>query len=162
MKIEQLMVATAAMRLQVATMSEEVNDMRRMGLQDALIGWSLTRDQYEELDDCRKEIYALLETLSKGILPEMMAENKTKTITLDNVRKRFTVSHRLTCSMLEGMKEAGIAWLQGNGGSAIPQLTVNSQTLSSFAKARIEKEGLDMPSDIFKVSTVDNISATKV
>lgn len=160
MNREQLQLATQAMRLQVATTTQEVLDLRRGGLHEALAGWALTRDDYKDLDELRKEIYELLETLSKSVLPEMMVENGVKTVTLENVGRRFTKSTKLSCSMID--KDKGIEWLNENGGNALPQLTVNGQTLSSFAKARIENEGLDMPEDIFKVSTVANISATKV
>lgn len=160
MNNEKLAQATALMREQVAITTQEVLDLRRSPLGDALTGWVVTRDQYEDLDDLRKEIYALLETLSKGTLPEMMDENKTKTITLSSVGRRFTVSSKLSASMID--KTKGIQWLKDNGGDALPQETVNAQSLASFVKARIETEGKDVPEDIFKVSYVRNISATKV
>lgn len=157
---ERLVASARLVRQFVAEFQAEVLEIRRSPLAEALTQWTLTDDDYEELNEARKEIYALLETLNKGTLPEMMQDSKTKTITLSNVGRRFTVSHRLSCSMLD--KEKGVEWLIANGGDAIPKLTVNAQTLSSFAKARIEKQGLDMPEDLFKVSTVSQVSATKV
>lgn len=160
MKNEQLALATAALRERVATLTQEVMDLKRSPLAEALTGWVLTRDEYNDLDECRKEIYALLETLSKGVLPEMMDESKTKTISLTSVGRRFTVSTKLSASMID--KDKGVEWLRTNGGDALPTVTVNAQTLSSFVKARIETEGKDVPEDIFKVSYVRNISATKI
>lgn len=160
MDTKALTAATEMLAAQLATTTQEVQDLKRSGLQDALSGWYLTREEYEALDEVRKNIGKLLEEMSRTALPEMMRENKTKTITLENLRRRFTVSQRYSCSMLD--KEKGALWLRETGNAAIITETVNASTLSAFAKKRITEEGLEMPEDIFKVSIMDLISATKV
>lgn len=143
-----------------AEMSVEMGDLKSKGLNAVLTGWYLSREEYEALDEMRKGIGQIFETLSRGVIPEMMRAADTKTTTIDSIRRRFTISKRFSCSILD--KEAGYKWLRDEGNGAIITETVNSSTLSAFAKKRIEDEGLEMPETIFKTSIVDITSATKV
>jgi hypothetical protein len=59
------------------------------------------------------------------------------------------------------MKEIGIEWLRSNNAEDLIQETVNSQSLSRFAKDLIE-EGRELPEDIFNVAIIPNTSRTKV
>lgn len=143
-----------------AEMSVEMGDLKSKGLNAVLTGWYLSREEYEALDEMRKGIGQIFETLSRGVIPEMMRAADTKTTTIDSIRRRFTISKRFSCSILD--KEAGYKWLRDEGNGAIITETVNSSTLSAFAKKRIEDEGLEMPETIFKTSIMDITSATKV
>jgi len=59
-------------------------------------------------------------------------------------------------------KDAGLNWLRANGHEGIIIETVNSSTLSAFAKSQLEEEGVDLPDDIFKIGTSPYTSITKV
>lgn len=148
----------------VDQLKQDVANLKSIHVNEALPEWYLTREEYKALDDLRTDIYHLLESVSKGVLPEMMRDAKVKTLSIDGSNKlpplRFTVSQRWSCSMID--KDAGMNWLKENGQEGIIQMTVNAQTLASFAKSHVEKEGKDLPEDIFKVGITDNISATKV
>lgn len=157
---ETIRVAAAALTEFVDIFRAQVAELRKTELQKALTTWDTTDGEYEALDKLRKELYALLQELNTGILPEMMKEHGVKTISLENVNKRFTVNHRISCSMLD--KEAGFEWLKSTGNNALIQPTVNAQTLGAFAKRRIQDEGKEMPVEIFKVSTSYHMSATKL
>lgn len=140
----------------------EFEEARKGKLPEALRLWYEISQQYEELDKARKELYAQIEQMSRATLPEMLDESDVKTITLelDGGRKvRFTKNARVSCSMVD--KEGGMNWLRESGNEALIQETVNSSTLSAFAKQYIEDEGRDLPPEMFKMSTLNYISATK-
>lgn len=137
-------------------------EARKGKLPEALRLWYDISQQYEELDKARKELYAQIEQMSRATLPEMLDESDVKTITLelDGGRKvRFTKNARVSCSMVD--KEGGMNWLRESGNEALIQETVNSSTLSAFAKQYVEDEGRDLPPEMFKMSTLNYISATK-
>lgn len=129
-------------------------------LPDILHFFESERDKYDALDGCRKRLNALIENMSREDIPEMMRDAGVRTITLDDIKRRFTVAQRFNASMPD--KDIGMAWLRENGAGALIQETVNAQTLSSWAKNRIEEEGLDLPADKFKVSTMAYTSSTAV
>jgi hypothetical protein len=150
---------TMALRAVADELEGLTAQIRRGGLPDALRFWKLTGEEYDQFDKERKRIYEALESLSRKTIPEMMEEQGIKTITLEDIGYRFTVSQRFSCSMPD--KEAGMAWLKANGLGDLIQPTVNAQTLSSAAKKRLEDEGLEMPTDLFNTSYMAFTSATK-
>lgn len=153
--------ATIELARNDASLAEQAAAYIKKGkLPDALRYWKTLSDQYEELDKERKRIYQVIEDLSRKALPEMMAEEGVKTISLDDIGYRFTVSQRFSCSMPE--KELGMEWLRNNGLGDLIQMTVNAGTLSSAVKKRIEDDGLDVPAELFNTNYMSYTSATKL
>lgn len=111
------------------------------------------------IKESREAISQMEEDLSKVIIPEVMRENKVKTITLEGVG-RVTVSYRYSCSMIE--KDQALAWLKKNGHGGIVIETVPSPTLSAFAKELVETKNESLPDDLFKTGTNPYTSITKV
>jgi hypothetical protein len=138
---------------------EEIAGIKKMPLQDVLRYWHLLSDAYEALDKERKRVYAAVENLSRGTIPEMMQEQGVRSMTLDDLGYRFTVSQRFSCSMPD--KDAGMKWLRENGLGDLIQETVNSGTLSSAMKRLIENEGREPPADYFNTNYMSYTSATK-
>jgi hypothetical protein len=58
-------------------------------------------------------------------------------------------------------KERGFTWLRENEHEGLITETVNSITLSAFAKEMLEVNGTELPDDIFKVGTQAYTSITK-
>lgn len=149
--------------VQLTALADEVEaaveGVKKGKLPAALKYWKLTTDEYEAFDKQRKRLYQALEDLSRKTIPEMMAEEGVKTITLEDVGYRFTVSQRFSCSMPD--KEAGMEWLRQNGLGDLIQPTVNAQTLSSAVKKMIEDEGREPPEDLFNTNYMSFTSATK-
>ena len=112
-----------------------------------------------QIKEAREALNELEERLSREQIPEIFREQGIKTTTIEGVG-RVTVSYRFGCSMLD--KEAGLEWLRGNGHGGIIIETVNSSTLSAFAKSMLEESGAELPDTIFKVSTSPYTSITKV
>lgn len=117
-------------------------------------------EQYELLDGARKELNAMLEGVSRNYIPEIVLEKQVKTITLEDIKRRFTVATRISCSLLD--KDRGFQWLRENNAGDLIQPTVNSSALSSYAKNYIETTGKDLPPALFKISTMNYTSVTKV
>lgn len=130
--------------------------------EDVLRMFFRVREGYNELEDARKRLNEKLEEISRQLIPEVMLERQVKTITLADVERRFTVSTRISCSIAEGKKEPAFIWLRGHDAGALIQETVNAGTLSAFAKSQLEDKGTELPPDLFKTSTMQFTSITKV
>lgn len=154
-----LLGATQTLTHDVKIVEEEVSNIKKAKLTDALRFYKTLKDEYEALDEQRKKIGEMLEGLSRNSIPDMMAEEDVRTVTLDDVGYRFTVSQRVSCSMVD--KDGAIDWLKANDQGAIVIETVNSGTLASFAKSYVEDKGADLPVEFFKMSTMAFTSVTK-
>lgn len=117
------------------------------------------RKATEQIKEARKALDEIEEHMSREDVPDILRENKIKTITVEGVG-RVTISHRWSASMLD--KEAGIMWLKANDMGGIVQETVNAQTLAAHAKALMETKGTELPPDVFKVGQMAFTSITKV
>lgn len=159
--LQQANLATQAAILKdlLEALRSEVDEIKTKPLNTVLVGWYQSREQYELLDDIRTEIGKLFELMSRGTIPEMMRANDSKTVTVDSIKRRFTISKRFSCSIIPEMRADAYEWLRPHG---LISETVNSSTLSSFAKKKIEDEGTEMPDNLFKTSIMDITSATKV
>ena len=113
----------------------------------------------EYIKETRKALSDLEELMSRETVPEAMRAAGVKTITIEDVG-RITISGRYSCSVLD--KPAAFKWLRDTGNEGLIQETVNSSTLSAFARRLIEEEGKEMPEDVFKISVMAFTSITKV
>jgi hypothetical protein len=159
--ITHLNSAAQVLGLAVTALEEEIRGLKKADLSVALRGWYLTREEYETLDAVRKRLNSLLEGMSRNDLPEIMSEENVKTVTLDDIGRRFTVNNRFSCSVLEGRKDDALGWLRDNGHGGLIQLTVNSSTLAAFAQTQL-KEGKELPPAFFKTSIMKFTSASKI
>lgn len=83
---------------------------------------------------------------------------------IDNVplSEGFTVGTSTTkyASIKPGHKEAAYAWLREKDKGDLIQETINSSTLSAFAR-ELAEQNFDLPEDIFNVADVNNTSVRK-
>lgn len=117
----------------------------------------------EQIKEAREAINDINDSLSKTIIPDVVANLKERTgekppFNIEGVG-RVSVSYRFSCTMPD--KDVGIDWLKGNGHGGLVQETVNSSTLSAFAKDLLENQGVELPAEIFKVGTSPYTSITK-
>lgn len=160
--MQQLDAATTALAAFLAEQQQGLEALRRGQVSEALVHFKQLKDGYDQLDAPRKELNALIENLSRATIPEMFEEQSTKTVTIEDVRVgkyRFTVAQKVSCSMID--KDAGMKWLRDNGHGGIIQETVPAPTLSAFAKDLVQNQGLDLPGDLFKISTMNYTSINK-
>jgi hypothetical protein len=129
-------------------------------LQVTLVTYFKVRDALDALEGQMKIAAALVESMSRRVIPDRMRQSDTKTISLASVQRRFTVTARMSASIID--KPRGHLWLSDNGHGDLIQPTVNASSLSSFAKAYLNEKGEDLPAEIFKVSTMEYTSVTKL
>lgn len=138
----------------------ETNEVASSGNHvDIIKHFNSVRIGAELIKEAREAISEISDQLSREIVPDAMRRADVKTITVEGVG-RVTVSYRFSCTMVD--KGLGIDWLRKSGNGGIIQETVNSSTLSAFAKNMLEVEGKELPDDLFKVGTSPFTSITKV
>jgi len=101
-----------------------------------------------------------VQLLSVSVLPKKFQDEGVSTLTMRELGARFTVNTRITASMTD--KDDAMTWLETNGYGDIIKPTVNSSTLSKFASEYVLDQGKDLPDDLFKVSTIQHMSRTKI
>lgn len=125
--------------------------------------FNLVRIAAEQIKECREALNDMSDNLSRVAIPDIIANLKERTgekppFNIEGVG-RVTVSYRFSASMVD--KEAAFGWLRANGHEGIIQETVNSSTLSAFAKNLLETDGIELPPEAFKVGTSPYTSITK-
>lgn len=108
----------------------------------------------ERIKAARDAIAQMEEALSRVVIPEMSIRIRETTGLKPPYRIEgvgtVSVAWRYSCSILD--KERGLDHLRKIGQGGLIQETVNSSTLSAFARSWMEDEGKDLPEDIFKTS----------
>ena len=117
----------------------------------------------EAVKDAREDLAKISDFLSKDVIPDVVRDLRERTgekppFNIDGVG-RVSIATRVSCSIID--KPKGYAWLRENNHGALIQETVNSSTLSAFAKSYIEDEGRELPEDSFKMSSMSYTSITK-
>jgi hypothetical protein len=95
-------------------------------------------------------------------LPSAMEREGVSTISLDDMKKRITVSSRFTASIKPDMKEEAYEWLRNNGLEDLITNTVNASTLSAAAKNMMEEKNKELPADKFNLAIIPTTSVTAI
>ncbi len=122
------------------------------------------KETAKALENARKRIGAVFARFDKGIIPEWMEKQGTDQLRIPQLARSFNVQVKYSASILddpEKGKEKGYEWLRENGAGELVQETVNAGTLAAFAKNKIVDEGIDLPENLFKVSTYKAIGVNK-
>jgi hypothetical protein len=115
------------------------------------------REQAESLRDAVSFLSKMEQAMSYEFIP--LAFDRAG---IQNVRVTgyglVGLTRRWSCTILEGKKEDGLAYLrdQGQGGMIIE--TVPAPTLTAWAHAVTDETGIEPPPDIFKTSVVRSVS----
>lgn len=142
------------------------NDLKGSRVEMALAAYYFIDTSYEIADAARKGFGKKVDFMKNTLLPGMMEDKNVKTVTLDKLGKdirpqRFTVNVRTSCSIVEDQKSEAFKWLREQGQDGLIQPTINSSSLSAFAKQWVTEKGSDLPPDIFKVGAMKYVSITK-
>jgi transcriptional accessory protein Tex/SPT6 len=109
------------------------------------------RDRQEQVKRLSAKLAKLSDELSFEILPSIF--ERTNTVSpYNHVRGKFTLATRTNASIKEGCKETAFDWLEANNLDGIIIRTIPWQTLGATA-ADLQKEGRELPSDYFEVSS---------
>lgn len=142
-----------------ANVGEDGSNMKTGNLAEACRLYFYLSEEYDRMDDVRKKIGMQLEHMSREVIPEIMSEEETSSITLEDVQRRFTKSTRTTASMAD--KEAAMDWLREIGKGDLIQQSVNSSSLSSFAKQYMVENQVELP-ECIKVNHMTITSINKL
>lgn len=116
-------------------------------------------DNHKELDALVKKVYHAKEALNKHFIPKMLEDAGMDLIRVPEIGYSFSIRNNLSASMID--KDKGLDWLKSHGHAELVQETVNAGTLASFAKALMLEEGIDLPSDIFKLTPYKSTGMNK-
>jgi hypothetical protein len=110
-----------------------------------------------ELEEAVSDIKSKLAYAKEVSMPARMDSEECKTFNTEDYR--VTRTAKFFASIGED-QAAAYQWLRGNGYEALIKETVNSSALSGAAKEMME-QGLELPEDLFRTYSKDNISITK-
>lgn len=116
------------------------------------------QDQKEQVSEQLKAINVELDRIRLTDIPDAMAEEGIKTLTIDGIgRVGLTADVYVSYA---GQQEAAFEWLHDNGfGNCISE-QANASTLKSIFRGFI-RDGKDLPVDIFKITPFTRASITK-
>lgn len=115
---------------------------------------------YEVADKSRKQLHAKIEYISRSVVPEVFGASDTRTLTLSDIRRRFTVTQRVSASIVD--RDAAFNFLRENGGGDLIQEAVNVARLSLFIKELLIETQKSPPEEAIKMSTLQYTSITAV
>lgn len=147
-----------------ARVRQETNDVVKSGDHIEVIKhFDQLRIGVELIKEAREALNDMADNLSRVVIPDIVDNLKERTgekppFNIEGVG-RVSVAYRFSCSILD--KPKGFDWLRSHGHEGLIQETVNSSTLSAFAKNLLEVEGKELPEEIFKVGTAPYTSITK-
>lgn len=142
---------------------------KQMDLTEHLVFFYRFKTLIETLNDGLKDSNKFKTFLQYTAIPKLMNEQDVKTVTVDSISSRFVKSTKLNVKgnsasdlSAEELSAKIFEWLREVGAGSLIKETVNAQSLSAFAKSRIEQEGKDLPEELFEVSTTESVSVTTV
>jgi hypothetical protein len=109
------------------------------------------RARQEQVKALSSKLAKLSDELSFEILPDLF--ERTNTVSpYNHIRGKFVLATRTNASVKDGMKEQAFEWLESNNLGSIIIRTIPWQTLGATA-SDLQKEGRELPSDTFEVSS---------
>lgn len=152
-------IATAIKRIQGAIICLDRALAADMDINDTVRIYDKARELHDALDETRKRFSEKIRKLSEDTIPKLFMAKKQTTVTLliGNVKKRVTVSYRVSASMPD--KDQGLKWLRKHKHGDMIVETVNAQTLGAWINNDYLKKNIEPP-DVFKVSTSPYTSIT--
>lgn len=148
---------------------QKANAARQLPVADMAASYVRLKAYYEEVEEEAKRMKAALDVLKQSILPEALADEGVKTITVHPYRKpgadgpafRVTASEKLYASAGE-TPSLMYEWLQESANGALIKQTVNASSLSALVKEMIVTEGKEPPDGTVNIYFQANTSVTKV
>lgn len=141
-------------------MTEKTAELKDAALTDLLVEFLDFKNLYEKIDIERKNLYHILDSWEKSIIPTRMREEELDLVRVPSVARSFSLQPQLSVSMVSENKNDAIEWIRTNKPYLISE-TVNSSTLTAEIKRMMNEEGLEPPPDLFNVRTYDRIGITK-
>ena len=116
------------------------------------------------LDDANKKAGKLKEHFDKTVVPEALSETETAKLSLDSVGYTFSVSNKLSCSLVDhgdAGKDPSMEYLKEVGLGDLIKPSVNAQSLASSVKEMMEEQGKEPDPAYVKVNPYQATNRTK-
>lgn len=113
-------------------------------------------------DDAKKivtRLFHIVNALDKGIFPAQLEKRDLDMVRVPELARSFSIRSNTSASMLD--KDGAMNWLRENGHGDLIQDTVNAGTLASFARNLQIEQGIDLPEDLFKVTSYNSMGSAK-
>ena len=114
------------------------------------------KEKYDKVEEARKKLYAVLDRVNKGVLPNMFDKLEQGRTQIPLIERSVGVLDKMSTSMVD--KDLAFAWLRKVGAGELITQTVNASTLAAFVKGHIEKTAEDPPLDAIKVNSYKTTS----
>lgn len=118
---------------------------------------------YDLLEAVRKEMNNEYDMIRLKSLPDLMAEEDIRTMTIEGIG-RVQLGSDVYASIVGDKKEPAYKWLRDHNYGDLIQETVNSSTLKSFVKEyqqNMEEGKEELPAELFKVQPFLRVSIVK-
>lgn len=106
---------------------------------------------YQDLDTARKALYAVVDRLDKGVVPDRLGKEEGDMFRSPEIGRSFYILNKHSAKVLD--RDALVPWLEANGLSDIVQPTVNASRLTSAIVKMVTDEGIDPPPEIVVLNT---------
>lgn len=133
------------------------DDYRSAPLQEIARVMKKLQDLHEAFDESKKRIGVLFDDVRVKYLPAKMDEEDITSFKVDGLGT-VSLTDDLRVKVLDHSKE--FEWLEEIGSGDLISSTVNAQSLKALIRRRLVA-GIDVPQDIFEVSTFTRASVTK-
>ena len=133
---------------------EKANDLSTL-----LVAFFDLKNDYEELDALRKELYQLVDRYNKYIIPREMERRDIDKMQVASIARSFYPVQKTSTSVAD--KDKAFEWLRVNGGEALIQETINSSSLSAFVTTMMKETGKEPPQDVIKTHTYNITGISK-
>lgn len=108
-----------------------------------------------------KPLMKIFERYQKEVIPHIFDVENVPNVNLAE-GFRVGVSNPFYASIKKDMKTAAYAWMRDNGLADLIQSTVNSSSLSSALKEKLEEHNIEAPDNIFTAAYVPGATVTKI
>lgn len=112
---------------------------------------------FQNLEEDMKKLRGEISKMKEVHMPARFDDEGVTTFNTD--RFRVTRSARVFASIISEDKDDAFQWLRDNEYGGLIKPTVNASSLSAAAKEMLEN-GMELPDDMFRVATKDNVSIT--
>ena len=151
---------TAELSAYIARIKEHMERLEKANdLSTLLIAFYDLKNDYDALEELRKELYAFVDKYNKFIIPKEMERRDIDKMQVASIARSFYPLTKTSTSVAD--KDKAFEWLRANGGEALIQETVNSSSLSGFVTTMMKETGKEPPADVIKMHSYTIVGISK-
>lgn len=157
----KLLIDLATLEEYARNVERSIPFLEKMGLRDLCLKQYDLEYTFKQVEDLTKRLSKVNELIKKALLPKAFEEAGTDMFRIPEIARSFSPATKMSVTIKGEDKSGGMEWLRGNGFEDIIKPTVNASALSSAAKELLEEQGIDLPDDLFNVTTYKVVTHRK-